>query len=98
MKFFAFTIFSQKTNFNFTINNGYEGIQLNSEEFEDDEEERESKEFEERLRTLSFSELMEVYYTQACEISRIRQIILDSVKDDEVSSEEEKKEELRDSS
>lgn len=74
------------------------GIQLNSEEFEDEEEEKESKEFEESLRTLSLSELMEVYYQQACEISRIRQIILDSVKDDEVSSEEEKREELRDPS
>ena len=38
------------------------------------------QELKEYLETLCLSELIEIYYIQAHEISRIRQIILESVK------------------
>ena len=48
--------------------------------FESDEDEDDFDEFKKWLETLNISQLQEVYYQQACEITRIRDIILDSVK------------------
>ena len=38
------------------------------------------KELKEYLETLSLSELIEICYCQACEINRIKKIIIDTVK------------------
>ena len=55
-------------------------IELILKEIDEFETEQELKE---DLETLDLSELIEIYYIQSCEISRIRKVILDSVKDDE---------------
>ena len=56
-------------------------IELILKEIEEIENEQELKEF---LDTLELSELLEIYYIQLCEISRIRNVILDSFKDKDI--------------
>ena len=53
-------------------------IESRLKEIDEFESEQELKEY---LETLSLSELIEIYYILSCETSRIRNVILDSVKD-----------------
>ena len=61
-------------------------IQIQLEEIETESKLKDLNEFKneqeakEYLETLNLSELIEIYYIQSCEISIIRNIILDSVK------------------
>lgn len=55
-------------------------IELILKELDEIENEQELKEY---LDTLELSELLEIYYIQLCEINRIRNVILNSVKDKE---------------
>lgn len=52
-------------------------IESQMKDLDEIETEQELKEY---LETLDLSELIEIYYIQLCEINRIRQIILNSVK------------------
>ena len=52
----------------------------NLDEFENIEE------IKEYLETLNLSELLEIHYIQSCEINRIRNIILNSINDDNNST------------
>ncbi len=50
----------------------------------DNNEDDDFDEFKKWLKTLNISQLQEVYYQQACELNKIRDIILDSVKNSRI--------------
>ena len=56
-------------------------IELILKEIDELNTEQEVKDY---LETLDLSELIEIYYIQLCEISRIRNVILNSVKDNDI--------------